>query len=222
MKDLLSILLLLASMSQQLRIGAGETNYFLVGNWFDGSDSYVLPLSKPEDIAHARDLVALGSSVWEGPEPHQSIAVARIAWGRDGINRDYRNRTFPAWSWHVVEFIAFADLTAEILDGSPTLVEEGQHAGGGLIGFWLYTTVRELGPNPLYLSIVPDGKNLHVYWSGLGTNYLYTLESKELPSVTNWTPFPGVLWPLATNHWTVTVTNAPPRLYRVKAQQSGD
>jgi hypothetical protein len=44
------LFLVLISMFGLARVGANETNYFLVGNWHDGSDSYVLPLSKPEQL----------------------------------------------------------------------------------------------------------------------------------------------------------------------------
>jgi hypothetical protein len=52
------------------------------------------------------------------------------------------------WSWHVVEFLEFADATIEILDGWPTLVEQDVRGWidntGGIIGFWEYTVTAEL------------------------------------------------------------------------------
>lgn len=80
-------------------------------------DSYVLPLTAPEDISHARDLAA------NGPAIGSAIVVAEIAAGSDGLNRDYRAASAPLWSWHVTEFIAFADIGVEILDGWPSFVE---------------------------------------------------------------------------------------------------
>lgn len=110
---------------------------------FDG-DSYVLPLRDPDAIAHARALVA------SGPQGLAAIAVARIDAGADGINRDHRADGKPLWSWHVTEFVEFADFTVELCDGTPTLVE-GDVSGwlantDSTVCFWSYTVVEELGP----------------------------------------------------------------------------
>ena len=109
-------------------------------------DSYVLPLEDPEAIAHARALVA------EGPSAGAPIAVARIAAGPDGVNRDLLAPGEPLWSWHVTEFVGFADLTIEVQDGWPGYVEqdvEGWIANtDGTIGFWSYTVVEELETLP--------------------------------------------------------------------------
>jgi hypothetical protein len=109
-------------------------------------DSYVLPLENPLEIAHARELIALGAAA-EG-----RIAVARIAEGADGINRDYRAVGQPAWNWHVTEFVGFADSTIELLDGWPSDVERDVPAWigntNGMVGFWSYTVVEELSNVP--------------------------------------------------------------------------
>jgi hypothetical protein len=109
-------------------------------------DSYVLPLSDAAAIAHARDLVS------NGPSAGRTIAVASIAKGADGINRDVLAPDMRPWSWHVTRFEAFADVTIEVLDGWPGFVEQDVDAWiantGGMIGFWSYTVVRELGPIP--------------------------------------------------------------------------
>jgi hypothetical protein len=123
--------------------------YFIVAEWpgliFHG-DSYVLPLTDPKDIAQARRLIA------EGPEIGSAIAGARIAAGADGINRDYLAPDAPAWSWHVTEFLGFTDSTLEILDGWPGYVEhdveEWIRMTDGMIGFWAYTVIAELGAQP--------------------------------------------------------------------------
>ena len=108
-------------------------------------DSYVLPLEDPADIEHARALIALG------PAAGAPIAVAAIAAGADGVNRDLRAAGAPPWSWHVTGFDGFTDFTIEILDGWPSFVEqdvEGWIANtGGFVGFWSYTVVEEL-PEP--------------------------------------------------------------------------
>jgi hypothetical protein len=131
---------------------------------------------------------------------------------------------FPEWSWHV-EFIEFGHGGgAEELDGSPTRTEYefGQPhwiLDKKLIGYFSYTVVRELGQAPLYLSIIPDGQKLQFYWSGLGTNYIYTLENRSLLANSKWSAVPGALWPLKTNQWTVPRPSASTRFYRVKAEQ---
>lgn len=109
-------------------------------------DSYVLRLDAPDDISHARDLIA------QGPAAGAPIVVAAIAPGADGINRDVLAPGEPLWSWHITSFEGFADSTIEILDGWPTFVEEdvaGWIANtGGFIGFWNYTVVAELPSTP--------------------------------------------------------------------------
>ncbi len=105
---------------------AQETVYFLVGHprpsdWELVWDSYVLPLSKQDDIDHARCLIALGRSVFS--EPHQTIVGARVGPGKDGINRNYIDPKFPEWSWHIIEFQEFADVSTDVQDGSPTELE---------------------------------------------------------------------------------------------------
>ncbi len=218
MRAQLHIILLLASTLQPIQIDAGEANYFLVGEISDRvfyNDSYVLPLSKPEDIDYARYLITRNELGFV--EGDKTIVVANLGPGRDGVNRDYLDPTFREWSWHVTEFLAFGQITAEILDGWPTGVEEG-HVGGPTIGFWHYTVVRELGPVPLYLSAIPEEQAVYLYWSGLGTNYLYTLESKKSLTGTELAPVPGALWPLATNQWNAAMPDGIVMFFRVKAE----
>jgi hypothetical protein len=127
------------------KFAVGQTAHFLVAErpeFAVHGDSYVLPLVDPAAIDHARALITAP------PGDLSSIVVARIASGADGVNRDQLASGAPAWSWHVTEFLEFADFTAEILDGWPTFVEEdvdGWIANtGGLIGFWNYTVIAEL------------------------------------------------------------------------------
>lgn len=105
-------------------------------------DSYLLPLSDSDYIAHARALLTAE------PGALASIAVAYVAAGADGHNRDWLAPGRPAWSWHVTGFEGFYDVTAEILDGWPTFVEQdvpGWIANtGGQLGFWDYTVVAAL------------------------------------------------------------------------------
>ena len=133
---------------------AAATSYFLVaerpGQRVHG-DSFVLPLTEDDDIAHARDLISLGPD-----QAGASIAFAKIAAGSDGINRDLLAANQPEWSWHVTQFEGFGDVGIELVDGTPTMVE--QDVQGWLqntnssIGFWNYTVVREL---PNYPAVIP-------------------------------------------------------------------
>jgi hypothetical protein len=111
-------------------------------------DSYVLMLEADADVAHARALVAGGAA------PPETIVVASIAAGADGVNRDHRAAGAagaPEWSWHVAAFSEFAEATIELCDGWPSQLE-ADVAGwiantGGQICFWSYTVVEEL-PEP--------------------------------------------------------------------------
>lgn len=123
--------------------------YFVIAERFAANhDSYLLPLTRPEDIAQARFIM---SNIDGGGQ----IAVARIARGSfdghahncDPLNGGRR------WSWHVSQFLGFSDATIELMDGTPTLVEADLDywlgPGMGEIGFWGYTVSREISPAEL-------------------------------------------------------------------------
>lgn len=141
-----------ASPSAFASAAVDTTVYFVVaekGTPFHG-DSYVLPLADPADLRAARDVL-------RGRNGAATICVAQIADGADGINRDVLAAGEPLWTWHVLDFLGFAELTAEVLDGWPSFVEQHKGAyihfppegdGTGLIGFWGYTVKQELGPGP--------------------------------------------------------------------------
>ena len=134
------------------------TVYFVVAERpgvVETGDSFVLPLSSDADVAYARDLVARGPDAAGSP-----IVFAEISAGPDGINRDLLAAGEPLWNWHVSRFEGFGDVGIELVDGSPTLVEED--VGGwivntrrsesetvGHIGFWNYTVVSELDNAPV-------------------------------------------------------------------------
>lgn len=226
-----SLAALFVAACGQLCTLRAETNsivYFLVGTIPWGpAESYVLPLSEPEDIAHARWLIAEDAVNRGGPEDplpegSRTIISARVAKGADGINRNYSVRGYPAWSWHVSEFRGFWDYTAEILDGGPSFVENAldQWVESG-IGFWGFTVVRELGPFPLYVAAEPQADELIIYWSGVGTNVVYSLESAESPAFTNWVLEASGLPPVKTNQWTMPLPESAERYYRVLVVQPG-
>ena len=120
-----------------------ETAYFMVANpdlmLIGLSDSYVLPLTNPDDIDFARDIVQGGNG---------AIVFARVTAGGDGINRDRLAPGMPEWSWHVTEFMEFATAAIEICDGTPAFTEvDAQNAGEGeewIICYWNYTVVAEV------------------------------------------------------------------------------
>lgn len=138
----LSILLSVCLFS----LARGETIYFLVAEIAPAQNhSYVLPLSEPNNIAHARDLIKYGTSAG----PHN--IVAQIACGADGINRNFVARSKPLWAWHVTNFVEFNNLVT-IFNGSPAIVQNDcewwMNNRGGQIGFLNYTVVGELGTDP--------------------------------------------------------------------------
>ena len=145
-----------------------ETIRFLVSE-FDTpahGDSYVLPLTDPDDIAHARRLIT------KGPGSGAPLVVAKIAKGANGINRSPLAAGAPPWSWHVSEFEGFVDSTIEILDGWPTYVEsdiDGWIANtNGYIGFWSYTVTAELPQGDYDADLDVDADDYQVWRAGFG------------------------------------------------------
>jgi hypothetical protein len=124
---------------------SAETAYFVVSeiaSECSACDSYVLPLSDPAAIVHARNLVALG------PAAGSTIALANVVEGGDGINRNVLAPGEPPWSWHVASFLDFGDFAIELCDGTPSMVE-ADPAGflantNGVICFWGYTVSAEI------------------------------------------------------------------------------
>jgi hypothetical protein len=120
-----------------------QTAYFVVAQpalYAAGfGDSYILPLTDLDDISLARVIVAMHGF---------KIVVANITVGADGINRDVLAEGMPQWSWHVIEFLGFADMAIELCDGGPTLTEtevQSWSAGDeGMICYWAYTVVEEV------------------------------------------------------------------------------
>jgi hypothetical protein len=114
-------------------------------------DSFVVPISDPADISHARQLISKSPD-----EAGATILFADIVAGADGINRDWLATDQHLWNWHVTKVTGSGDFGIESLDGWPSFVEQDV-AGwikntNGRIGFWNYTIVSELrefsGPMP--------------------------------------------------------------------------
>lgn len=152
-----SVFVIPAALRAQSIAGNPPEHLFVVAEpagFVHNGDSYVLRLSNPDDIAHARDLIDRGIAAG------MSIALARIAPGADGQNVDYLAPGQPAWSWHITEFIGFADVTPEILDGWPGFVEMDVDGWinntDGTIGFWTYTVLAEIPP-PCPADLTGDG-----------------------------------------------------------------
>ena len=120
-------------------------------------DSYVVVFEDPDNIAYARYLIVQKGDVdWMVDTP---MVSCQIEAGADGINRDHRAPGNPEWSWHVVGEPSFCQVTVELIDATPTYVEEhldewiemtggGPGATRGQLVTWGYTVVEELGPIP--------------------------------------------------------------------------
>jgi hypothetical protein len=74
-----------------------------------------------------------------------------------------------------------------------------------------------IGPQPLCLSVSIVDSGLRFNWTDLGTDYVYTLQSKDAVGDVAWQALPGS-WPSRTNAWTVSNPEAGTRFYRVQAE----
>lgn len=180
---LVALLLLVACLSSAV---CAETVYFLVAEMSPYyHDSYVLPLTDPCDITHARNLIEYGPGIGG------ALVVASIDhWDpNNGINtnREYLQPGVPAWSWYVTEFMGFAELSAEVCDGWPGLTELG--SGAGQICFWSYTVVAELGTDlePWNCDLTVDGivdpndlAWLTSHWLDSGCGHRYYCEGTDI------------------------------------------
>lgn len=90
--SLLKVMAFVACLEVASANGANDLIYFLVGAFpaTQPRDSAVIPLSRPEDIQHARDLIV------KGLDAGLAMAAVSLGCGQDGINRNYFDPTFPA------------------------------------------------------------------------------------------------------------------------------
>jgi len=196
----------------------GEAVYFLVGGLDIASPSYVLPLTKLEDIQEAVH------QLYEVAPVERLLPGVRIVAGSDGLNRDLHAPGKPQWHWHVAEFIKFAEGAVPEITVAPRFVEmdvegyirvtHGSYAYGRIVAM--------LTPEEVFwvsASVVPGGVQLS--WLDLGAGYAYTVETAAPSCPCNWYPVPGTAWPITATVWMDT---SPPatgaRLYRVRAQQT--
>jgi len=189
----------------------------------DRNQSCVVPLSQPEHIEHARQLIALDTVNRTGtmydPLPRGYLLAGRVARGSDGINRNYSVPGFPAWSWHLTGRLGFGDSIIWEIAAAPSRIEAfiDYHVEEGA-GFLSFTVGQELGNVPLYLAVERQGGQLWFYWSGVGTNAFYTLETAESPTSKQWTLVVGGLAESKTNQWSMPLPEGPARFYRVRAE----
>ncbi len=130
-------------------VARSETVWFEVGEINPvRAQSFLVPLNDPEQIAHARDLIARGAAAGS------TILSASIRAGGDGFNRNLKDSAAPLWSWHVSGVAGFADMAIELCDGWPGFVEQNPQAfinnTNGQICFWGYTVVSELAEAPVF------------------------------------------------------------------------
>ncbi|MBM3882800.1 MAG: hypothetical protein FJ387_24265 [Verrucomicrobia bacterium] len=185
--------------------------------------SCVVALVTREQVEHARRLIALDAvnrTGWpDDPRPSGSLLAGRVASGSNGINRNYSVPGYPAWSWHLIERVGFGDSIVWEIIATPWSVERDTvyYVETGA-GFMFFTIGRELGSVPLYLAVERQAAQLWFYWSGVGTNALYTLESAESPISKEWTLVVGGLAESKTNQWSMPLPEGPARFYRVRAE----
>lgn len=154
--------------------------------WFEMAEieternqSFLVPLSDPEHIAHARALIANGG---RPGEDLGGILIATIKPGGDGFNRDIRDPDQRLWRWHVSEVEGFGGFAIELCDGWPGWVEEYPEAfianTGGTICFWSYTIKSELSAPPAFaISEGMDGAWYNPDASGQGL-YIDSLQEQ--------------------------------------------
>ena len=125
---------LLLAFSLAARSFGSETVYFLIDTGYSEFNcSYVVPLTKDEDIAYARKILKDAS----GTNPILVGLMARIAAGADGINRNYSVLAAPEWNWHITEVEGLGQGSLEdTMEGNAILLEWDPALFIALYGEW--------------------------------------------------------------------------------------
>jgi hypothetical protein len=188
----LSLLLFFSCVAQA---PGAERTYFLIAERIGPPlESYVVPMTKAEDIAEAR------RQLYEISQIERRGLVVQIERGKDWINRNYVAPGAPPWSWHVIQFNFFAD-TSGRRDGKPSDVEQELEIWlappeDGIIFLTYYTIIAEIQP-PVILSVQPGSSGNELRWHSFGTNFLYTVETSSTADRKAGRPRPARLGPSA-------------------------
>jgi subtilisin family serine protease len=109
-------------------------------------------------------------------------------------------------------------LIARLLGGvDPLPALHGKIVTGGRLNLR-----KALSPPLLSMVVVLDGPNIEITWTRRDPDHLYTVEARESLTDGDWAPIPGVAWPINTNRWTLPVTDANTRFFRVIAEQASE
>jgi hypothetical protein len=169
------------------------------------SNSYILPLTRAEDIDTARRHAAATDPRVGTIAPVLGIAdlapIVRIELGSDCINRDLFAPGEPFWSWHVVDLVGWTGAfipTYPYYD--PWQLERDVQAGTITNGFEVsfadgYMVIAELTSTyQLHLlreiPLNPRGEVIYFYWTHGDTNHAYALERTPFLIPSNWETVP--------------------------------
>ncbi len=170
----------------------------------------VIPLTKASDIAHARKLIeAPASTTFAHP-------VVRVRAGKNGINRNYYETTWPEYSWYPYQVVAFADVISGNTATNPNLLESSVDWSNPTawdetrpVGFADLTVVQELGVSPVLLKLERRTDSWDFDWVSLQPiNGDFTLEFSADLNSADWQPVPGD-WPSQRTHWTIAASDLP-------------
>lgn len=209
--------------------------YFIVGEVGNGlidrsKGSYVVKITNPDDIAHARAIIAQGDAFIGA-----RIVSCAIRAGADGINRDYLYGETPEWNWHVTEFIGFSEFTIEILDAWPVYVASdvdewiritrgfNGDPSIGYIGFWGYTVVAELPVEPRVEEVAMIEEQVVLKLKRLSVDHEVEIFVADTLESGGWTPQQIFLADHPTKSVQIPLSeNAVQQFYRVEVRRKPD